>query len=56
MLYKLGSLAVLAFFLNACGHVQDMEDPKSHKDFSLGVAGVATPQPNRLWSLRRWQT
>jgi len=48
MLYKLGSLAFLAFFLNACGHVKDMDGPKSHKDFSLGVAGVATPQPNRL--------
>jgi hypothetical protein len=48
MLRKL-SLALVALFVNTYGHAKEMDGPKPGRVFSLGVAGVATPQPNRLF-------
>ena len=48
MLRKLASLALVALFIHACGHVKETDVPKPHKALALGVAGVATPQPNIL--------
>jgi hypothetical protein len=49
MLRKLSSLALAALFLSPAAHVAaQMSTQKTPSVFSLGVAGVATPQPNTL--------
>jgi hypothetical protein len=49
MLRKLSSLALSAMFLSSATHVSaQMNTDKPSNVFSLGVAGVATPQPNTL--------
>jgi hypothetical protein len=49
MLRKLSSLALAALLLSSAAHAAaQMHTPKPPSVFSLGVAGVATPQPNTL--------
>jgi hypothetical protein len=49
MLRKFGSLALAALFLSYATHAAaQMKDSKRPGGLSLGVAGVATPQTNRL--------
>ena len=49
MLRKLSFLAVSALLLSPAGHVSaQMNTEKPSNIFSLGVAGVATPQPKTL--------
>ena len=49
MLCKLSSLALMALLLSSAAPVAaQMNTKKSSGVFSLGVAGVATPQPNIL--------
>ena len=49
MLRKLGSLALTALLLSSAAPVAaQMNNQKRPSVFSLGVAGVATPQPNTL--------
>ena len=49
MLRKLSSLALSALLLSSAAHVSaQMNTEKSSNVFSLGVAGVATPQPKTL--------
>ena len=49
MLLKLRSLALAALLVSGCAHaVEETDAPKPPSIFSLGVTGVATPQPNTL--------
>ncbi len=49
MLRTLGSLALILLLLGAASHVSAQVRTRNPPDvFSLGVAGIATPQPNEL--------